>query len=81
MNDIQVFNNHDGRHREGSVLLHQPFSRQTERSRTMNERKQNEADKLDELSRKTQLLIWLNIASVGTCFAMLLGAILGVLMK
>lgn len=47
----------------------------------MNERKQNEADKLDELSRKTQLLIWLNIASVGTCFAMLLGAILGVLMK
>lgn len=47
----------------------------------MNERKQNEADKLDELSRKTQLLIWLNIASVGTCFAMLLGAILGVLLK
>mgnify|MGYP004637658815 CR=1 FL=1 len=47
----------------------------------MNEHKQNEADKLDELSRKTQLLIWLNIASVGTCFAMLLGAILGVLMK
>lgn len=47
----------------------------------MNERKQNEADKLDELSRKTQLLIWLNIASVGICLAMLLGAILGVLMK
>lgn len=47
----------------------------------MNERKQNEADKLDEISRKTQFLIWLNIASVGICLAMLLGAILGVLMK
>ena len=47
----------------------------------MRRRNQTEPDKLDELSRKTQLLIWLNIASVGTCFAMLLGAILGVLMK
>lgn len=47
----------------------------------MRQRNQTDPDKLDELSRKTQLLIWLNIASVGTCFAMLLGAILGVLMK
>lgn len=42
---------------------------------------QNEPDKLDELSRKTQLLLWLNIASVGICLAMLFGALLGVLMK
>lgn len=47
----------------------------------MRQHNQTEPDKLDELSRKTQLLIWLNIASVGICLAMLLGAILGVLMK
>lgn len=47
----------------------------------MNGRKQPEPDKLVELSRKTQLLIWLNISSVGVCLAMLLGAILGVLLK
>ena len=47
----------------------------------MRQHNQTEPDKLDELSRKRQLLIWLNIASVGICLAMLLGAILGVLMK
>lgn len=47
----------------------------------MRRRNQTDPDKLDELSRKTQFLIWLNIASVGICLAMLLGAILGVLMK
>lgn len=47
----------------------------------MRQHNQTEPDKLDEISRKTQLLIWLNIASVGICLAMLLGAILGVLMK
>ena len=47
----------------------------------MRRRNQNEPDNLDEISRKTQLLLWLNIASVGICLAMLFGAILGVLMK
>ena len=47
----------------------------------MRQHNQTDPDKLDELSRNTQLLIWLNIASVGICLAMLLGAILGVLMK
>lgn len=47
----------------------------------MRQHNQNEPDKLDELSRKTQLLIWLNISSVGICMAMLFGAILGVLLK
>lgn len=47
----------------------------------MNGSKQDGPDKLDDLSSKTQLLIWLNISSVGICLAMLLGAILGVLLK
>lgn len=47
----------------------------------MNGRKQTEPDKLDELSRKTQLLLWLNIASVGVSLAMVFGALLGVLLK
>lgn len=47
----------------------------------MRRHNQIEPDKLDELSRKTQLLLWLNIVSVGICLAMLFGALLGVLMK
>ncbi len=47
----------------------------------MRQHNQNEPDKIDELSHKTQLLLWLNIASVGICFAMLFGALLGVLLK
>lgn len=47
----------------------------------MRRHNQTEPDKLDELSRKTQLLLWLNIASVVICLAMLFGALLGVLKK
>ena len=47
----------------------------------MRRHNQTEPDKIDELSRKTQLLLWLNIASVGICLSMRFGALLGVLMK
>ena len=40
-----------------------------------------QTDAVDLLSRRTQLLLWLNIASVGTSLAMLLGGILAVLLK
>ena len=38
-------------------------------------------DSVDLLSRRTQLLLWLNIASVGTSAAIILAAVLAVLLK
>ena len=40
-----------------------------------------QTDAVDLLSRRTQLLLWLNIASVGTSAAILLAAVLAVLLK
>lgn len=40
-----------------------------------------QADAVDLLSRRTQLLLWLNIASVGTSAAIILAAVLAVLLK
>ena len=42
---------------------------------------QHDNDRLDELTRRTQLLIWLNIFSVGTSLAIVFGGLLGVLLK
>lgn len=40
-----------------------------------------QTDAVDLLSRRTQLLLWLNIASVGTSAAIILAAVLAVLLK
>lgn len=40
-----------------------------------------QSDAVDLLSRRTQLLLWLNIASVGTSAAIILAAVLAVLLK
>lgn len=40
-----------------------------------------QTDAIDLLSRRTQLLLWLNIASVGTSAAIILAAVLAVLLK
>lgn len=41
----------------------------------------SQTDAVEILSRKTQLLLWLNIASVGTSAAIILAAVLAVLLK
>lgn len=40
-----------------------------------------QTDAVDLLSRRTQLLLWLNIASVGASAAIILAAVLAVLLK
>lgn len=40
-----------------------------------------QTDAVDLISRRTQLLLWLNIASVGTSAAIILAAVLAVLLK
>lgn len=40
-----------------------------------------QTDAVDLLSRRTQLLLWLNIASVGTSAAIILAAVLAALLK
>lgn len=40
-----------------------------------------QTDAVDLLSRRTQLLLWLNIASIGTSVAIILAAVLAVLLK
>ena len=40
-----------------------------------------QTDAVDLLSRRTQLLLWLNIASVGTSAAIILAVVLAVLLK
>lgn len=47
----------------------------------MNPKNQNDNDRLEELTRRTQLLLWWNIFSVGTSLAIILGGLLGVLLK
>ena len=42
---------------------------------------EKQTDAVDLLSHRTQLLLWLNIASVGTSAAILLAAVLAVLLK
>lgn len=41
----------------------------------------SQTDAVDLLTRKTQLLLWLNLGAIGTSLAMLLGGLLAVLLK